>query len=208
MRFFILLFVFLIASYPAAAQEAYLDAPEDNALGAIIPGSAKDGVRTFTGRIGTDTLVRVLRAKAIDAKNLDAQLDLCDFYGEKTEYAEALKWCQIAADRGDAEAQAKMGDMYKMGQGVATDPVESFNWYLFAAENGSERAQQSVASAYSNGDGVAQNNAEAWFWLSVTAMSGDATGKAYRDRLLTGLDAPTRDKIVQHYAAWRQKHPK
>jgi TPR repeat protein len=34
------------------------------------------------------------------------------------DYVEAAKWTQIAADRGDARAQFKLGYMYAEGQGV------------------------------------------------------------------------------------------
>ena len=124
-------------------------APHVNAQGlgeGVEPGTEADGVRTYSGRIGVDQLVRTLRAKARDAKNRDAQFDLCNFYGEKMDYAESLKWCQIAADRGDVEAQVKMGDIYSQGLGVTADTREAFNWYLLAAESGNEAAQLTVAS--------------------------------------------------------------
>lgn len=202
----------LLAPFPALAQEATLGWEEPaGAIGAvgITPGSEADGVRTYSGRVGKDTPVRVLRSKAKDGKNLDAQFDLCNFYGEQTEHQESLKWCQLAADRGEVEAQLKMGDIYSQGLGVAADKKEAFNWYLFAADNGNEQAQQVVASAYSNGDGVAQNNGEAWFWLSVIAGASESdAARQHREELAQGFDAQTRAALEQRLADWKAKKRK
>ena len=189
----------------ATAPHAYAQGLGDG----IEPGTEADGVRTYSGRIGADQLVRTLRAKERDAKNRDAQFDLCSFYGEKMDYAESLKWCQVSADRGDSEAQVKMGDIYSQRLGVPADKKEAFNWYLLAAEGGNEAAQLSVASAYANGEGIAQNDAEAWFWQSVTA--GENEGEAsrqHREELSKNLAPQTRATLEQRLAGWKQKQKK
>jgi len=40
------------------------------------------------------------------------------------------------ARAGDADAQYKLGEMYRGGQGVALNYAEAYAWYMIAAENG------------------------------------------------------------------------
>lgn len=205
---FIATFLFLVP-ITAGAQEATLGWDESGGTTGIAPGSEEDGARAYSGRAGQDTPVRILRSKAKDGKNLDAQFDLCNFYAEQMAHAESVMWCQMAADRGDVEAQLKMGDIYSQGLGVTADKKEAFNWYLFAADNGNEQAQQAVASAYSNGDGVAQSDAEAWFWLSVTAGANESgASRQHREELAKGFDEKTRVALEQRLAGWKAKKRK
>jgi len=53
-------------------------------------------------------------------------------YGEGVpqDYAEAVKWYRIAAEQGDAEAQAMLGIMYLNGEGVPQDNVQALNLLL------------------------------------------------------------------------------
>lgn len=203
--FFIL---FLLFSAPAMAQEASLESSSDTAF-RIEPGSQADGERVYSGRVGQDTLVRALRVKAKDGKNRDAQYDLCMFYAEQQDFKESFKWCAIAADNGDVEAQVKMGDIYTQGLGVEVNKKEAFNWYLYAADNGSEAAQLIVAAAYNNGDGVPQSNADAWYWLTITAGENeDEASRAHRAELAASLDPFIRETLEKRVVSYRQKHPK
>lgn len=52
----------------------------------------------------------------------------------------ALRW-RKAADRGDANAQFCLANMYDSGQGVPQDYTEAARWYRKAAEQGHARAQ-------------------------------------------------------------------
>ena len=50
------------------------------------------------------------------------------------DYQEALKWYQLAAEKGNAYAQSDLGDMYYNGEGVPQDYEEALKWYRLAAE--------------------------------------------------------------------------
>jgi TPR repeat protein len=56
------------------------------------------------------------------------------------DYKEALKWCRLVADQGDASAQSNLGWMYKNGEGVPQDYIIAYMWFNLAAANGSENA--------------------------------------------------------------------
>ncbi len=49
-------------------------------------------------------------------------------------YQKALEIFKILAEQGDTAAQAYLGLMYHMGQGVTQDYTEAINWYRKAAE--------------------------------------------------------------------------
>ena len=56
--------------------------------------------------------------------------------GVEQDDAEAVKWYRLAAEQGDADAQASLGWMYASGRGVEQDDAEAVKWYRLAAEQG------------------------------------------------------------------------
>lgn len=93
--------------------------------------------------------------------------------GVKTNYAEAVKWCRKAADRGLADAQFNMGVAFERGEGVEKDELESIRWYQLAAEQGDRQAETNLGSCYANGMGVDQNFLQARLWWQKSALKGD-----------------------------------
>ena len=85
---------------------------------------------------------------------------------------EMMKCCK-AAERGDADAQYRLGSCYSNGDGVETNEVEAVRWYRMAAEQGHAGAQGSLGMCYANGDGVETNKAEAVKWCRKAAEQGD-----------------------------------
>lgn len=81
-------------------------------------------------------------------------------------------WRQ-AADRGDIEAQFKLGDAYYKGKGVEKDVYEAIKWYSIAAEQGNASAQFMLGYAYLEGNGVEKDKCEAIKWLRKSAAQGD-----------------------------------
>ena len=69
-----------------------------------------------------------------------------------------------AAKQNDAEAQYKLGDCYRKGEGVAKNGVEAVKWYRRAAEQDYAPAQNSLGVSYYNGEGVTQDAMEAVKW--------------------------------------------
>jgi formylglycine-generating enzyme required for sulfatase activity len=73
------------------------------------------------------------------------------------------------AERGDADAQAKLGLMYAKGDGVPKDSTEAAKWYRKAADQGNAKAQCNLGVMYAKGDGVPQDSAEAAGWYRKAA---------------------------------------
>jgi TPR repeat protein len=53
-----------------------------------------------------------------------------------------------AADKGDAVAQTKLGEMYASGEGVSLDAAKSFEWTKRAADQGYAQAQFDLGADY------------------------------------------------------------
>jgi hypothetical protein len=52
------------------------------------------------------------------------------------DYAEAVKWYRLAAEKGNAISQYNLGFLYENGQGVPQDYAEAVKWYRLAANQG------------------------------------------------------------------------
>ena len=77
-----------------------------------------------------------------------------------------------AAERGDAHAQALLGNMYANGRDVRQDYAEAVRWYRQAAEQGHAVAQKNLGVMYYEGRGVRQDDAEAVRWTRQAAERG------------------------------------
>jgi hypothetical protein len=98
-----------------------------------------------------------------------------DSQGTRTESAASLR---KAAERGDAEAQYKLGLAYFEGEGVRQDQTEAVKWFRKAAEQGHANAQSNLGAAYFEGDGVKQDRAEAVKWYRKAAEQGHAPAQS------------------------------
>ncbi len=86
---------------------------------------------------------------------------------------EGVRYMQMAAEKGFAPAQYKLGSMYDKGQGVPQDWEQSFHWYLQAANQGNAIAQFNVGNAYFiGGQGVNKDIDQAFIWLKKSADIG------------------------------------
>ena len=77
-------------------------------------------------------------------------------------------------DRGEAETQHHLGDLYYLGKGRPMDVGMAAMWYRKAAEQGHARAQASLGSLYRRGDGVPRDAGQAAKWYGRAAEQGHA----------------------------------
>jgi uncharacterized protein len=86
--------------------------------------------------------------------------------------ATAWRLLQPLAERGDAGAQARLGNMYARGLGVTYDGAEAVRWWRKAAEHGNASAQEELGVAYFWGDGIPEDHSEAAKWFRTAAEQG------------------------------------
>ena len=66
------------------------------------------------------------------------------FAGVEKNHIEAVKWFNLAADNGHAEAQFMLGECYYNGYGVKQDYKEAAKWYELAAKQGHALAKHAL----------------------------------------------------------------
>ena len=108
--------------------------------------------------IGGSFVLRTLRQKVNEWKKLTAE-------------ASELR---ARAEKGDADAQNKLGIRYRDGKGVRKDVAEALVWYRRAAEQGHPKAQFNLSNMYHYGQGVPKDYSEAFRWMEKSADQGYA----------------------------------
>ena len=93
---------------------------------------------------------------------------------EAADYASAYRHWLPLAQGGDPAAQRNIGQLYRLGRGVARDPAVAAEWYRRAARMGLRGAQTNLARLYLTGDGVEQDYQAAGKWFKAAAVQGHA----------------------------------
>jgi len=106
---------------------------------------------------------------------------------------ESIDKVRQAAEQGDANAQAMLGDMYYQGQRVPQDYAEAARWLRQAAEQGDAKAQFGLGILYYKGQGVQQDHAEAVRWYRKAADQGNANAQCYLGSLYAVGQGVTQD---------------
>jgi hypothetical protein len=120
---------------------------------------------------------------------------------------EAASWYRKAAEQGYAPAQASLGILYDLGQGVAQDYLQALSWYAKAAEQGDIKAQNNLGFMYSEGKGVVQDRVTAHMWFNIAGVGGNEDGRKNRD-FVEKLMSPVQIADAQRRAGqWMSAHP-
>ena len=91
-----------------------------------------------------------------------------------------------AAEKGDAQAQLRLGILYSEDLGVPRDDITAAAWYRKAAEQGNAEAQATLGAVYELGRGEPQDFRQAAAWYGKAATKGNpdaeyALGVLYRE---------------------------
>jgi TPR repeat protein len=113
-----------------------------------------------------------------------AYINSVDFHNsEHWRYTQAAFWFRKAAEKGDAEAQDALGDLYDSDQGGLQDYEQAAFWYRKAADQGNSNAEYMLGNLYLEGDGVPQYDTEAAAWFRKAAEQGNADAQESLGRL-------------------------
>ena len=173
------------------------------------------------------------KAKAGDA-NAEFQLALRLMNGSggvQQDTREAMIEFQKAAEKGNAEAQYMLGQIYEdggMGMAVPDSDgsytngrVVNFHpvpndfglaakWYRMAAKQGNALAQNHLGLIYADGRAVPQDYAEAYFWLSLASANGShssTNGVDDRDLAASHLTKTALLQTQERARKWFEDHP-
>ena len=121
----------------------------------------------------------------------------------KTAPVSAVAACSHLAEKGDAVAQFKLGEMYARGDGLPEDDVEAMKWWRKAADQGYADAQHNLAVTYFSGEDVPQDYVQAYFWWSLAAAHGDADAAKDRDNVAGKMTPAQIEQAKALVAAWK-----
>jgi len=96
--------------------------------------------------------------------------------GSKKDPKAAMSFIELAADRGDREAERDMGKGFEFGWGGTVDLHRALEWYQKSADHGDGDAQWRIGMAYVKGDERAADPAQAVGWFQRAAASGSSQG--------------------------------
>ncbi len=82
------------------------------------------------------------------------------------------------AERGDADAQYRLGRMCAKGEGVPQDYMLAVEWFRKAAEQGNAKGQNALGTMYASGTGVPQDYVQAIAWYRKAAGQGEMMAQA------------------------------
>ena len=96
---------------------------------------------------------------------------------KRKDYAAAAKELRPLAERGDPEAQFRIGLMLEHGAGYPQDKPQAVIWLRRAATQGHSAAQQELGVLHATGDGVAHDDVQAAAWFRKAAEQGNETAQ-------------------------------
>ena len=99
----------------------------------------------------------------------DNQKDGLIAFGNK-DFEKAFHLLRPFASKGNADIQARLGQMYQYGQGVKQNYKEAIKLYRLGSEGGNRHAQIALGKMYENGQGSKQDYQEAVKWILKAAQ--------------------------------------
>jgi len=118
---------------------------------------------------------------------------------ERRDFAIALQLLRPLAERGNADAQMKLGFLYVAGGGIPQDYGAAVKWFHLAADQGQANAQCFLGLMYFEGRGVPRDYVSAHMWLNSAAAGGIEDAAEYRD-VLTAKMTPAQIAKAQRLA--------
>ena len=128
-------------------------------------------IETRSSTTGSTEFSELLR-RATEDDDTVAQIRVGNIYhlgkGMAQDYAVALRFYRMAADKGHAGAENNIGDIY----GKTGHHAEAVKWFRKAADKGQVDGQFNLGVAYVFGQGVTQDDTEGANWFRKAADQG------------------------------------
>jgi localization factor PodJL len=143
------------AFVPTAAAEPAAQAP------VIVPDAVQPKALADAARSGDPLALFEIGARYSEGSN-----------GLPADQKQAAGWYQLAADKGFAPAQYRLGSLYEKGNGVERDVAKARTFYEAAANQGNAGAMHNLAVLYASGALGQQDYATAATWFTKAANLG------------------------------------
>jgi TPR repeat protein len=109
---------------------------------------------------------------------------------------EAVRWFQVAAEGGHAEAQVELAGLYESGIGVPPDATQATHWYGRAAALGHAVAQCRYGVRLGDGAGIARDRRQMLHWLMQAARQRHGEALHHLGRVHAGGLGVRRDAVA------------
>jgi TPR repeat protein len=103
--------------------------------------------------------------------------------GDRTDYQEAMRWYQLAADQGERFAPFNLAQLYRTGRAGVRDLAKAVEHYSMSAERGYGEAQFSLGVMYFEGSGTAVDMKMAKYWWEQARSNGVARAEEALGRI-------------------------
>lgn len=135
---------------------------------------------------------------------IEAQIALGRYYHHLKNYVAAQKWWLIAAERGNVEAQYRMGLYCCGGYVTKKDFRQAFYWYSMAAKQGHPKSQYNIALFYQYGTGTRRNCKRAYHYYNMTSNQTENSFKQLWlfQTLKMELENVIKDYCNNHIGKW------
>ncbi len=115
------------------------------------------------------------------------------------DYRTAFVLWQPLAEKGDVEAQHRLGMMYYLGYAVQQSNMKAFEWYLRAARAGHPGAQRDLGLMYESGRLGTRDFEQAYLWLFAAYQQGNPNASQAL-HMIAGQLSPNRVQVLKNEA--------
>ena len=126
----------------------------------------------------------------------------------KGDFSRAFTEFKEDADKGIPHAQAAVGVMLHLGQGVKRDLRKALSWYRKAGSNGYEAGLANVGIMYYKGAGVRNDDVQAYAWLDVASHLRGGREHNAKARVASFLSPQQLIKAKKLALEYRRKYAK
>lgn len=144
----------------ASAKQGYQQVNELHIVDCLLPGKVN--------RLGNMTYVTERRGTRTTANDCNLRGGEYVAY-DRADYRSALNVWLSSAEKGDAQAQTYVGEIFEKGLGQEVDYVTAARWYAKAADQGYQRAQINLGFLYEKGLGVEKDVSKALSYYRLSA---------------------------------------
>lgn len=120
----------------------------------------------------------------------------------------AVRLYQENAEKGNSDAQYKLGLLYLSGNGALQDFTEAAKWLKLAAEQGHASAQYELGLIYRTGYGLATDQVQSYMWLNLAAAAGIQQAVMARDEVMRSLSSKQLAQAQKNSREWLASRPK
>jgi hypothetical protein len=201
--------VWLVVMHASRPQDFVVPAPTASGVPSTYPRQAAaqdDTDLKVAAAVAPDTTAPSHAAGAAEGTAAPAQTDV----GLKLpdDRAITVQWYRENAEKGDLDAQYKLGLLHLTGKGALQDFGEAAKWLRLSADQGHPQAQYQLGLVYRVGHGVPIDQGQAYKWLNLAAAAGVNQAVLVRNEVMRSLSSEQLAQAQKASREWQASRPK